>query len=110
MLALRLFVLLQCSLLVLAGVCLIPQPVKRQRSLEDVIKNPWKLSPRQVGQQPCHHEHLHPVGVPVGAEVQRDVWYVQFWLNLLVDGRILGVSAIVALELFLILEIGLSQL
>jgi len=49
MLALRLFVLLQCSLLVLAGVCLIPQPVKRQRSLEDVIKNPWKLSPRLDG-------------------------------------------------------------
>jgi len=41
----------------------------------------------------------------VGAEVQRDIGYVEFGLNFLVDGRILGVSAIVALELFLVLEV-----
>jgi len=49
MLALRLFLVLQCSLLVLAGVCLIPQPIKRQRSLKDVLEKPWRLSPRLDG-------------------------------------------------------------
>ncbi|KAH8412314.1 hypothetical protein KR009_001250 [Drosophila setifemur] len=49
MLALQMFLLLQCSLLVFGGVCLIPQPIKRQRSLKDKLEEAWKVSPRLDG-------------------------------------------------------------
>ncbi|XP_034097824.1 trypsin-1 [Drosophila albomicans] len=48
MLSLQLVVIgaLQCSVIVLGGVCLIPQPVMRQRSL---VNDLWKLQPRLDG-------------------------------------------------------------
>ncbi|XP_034669584.1 trypsin-1 [Drosophila subobscura] len=50
MLSLRVFLLLQCSLLVFAGVCLIPQPIMRQRSLKDtLLKTQPRLDGRIVG-------------------------------------------------------------
>lgn len=41
----------------------------------------------------------------MGAEVQGDVGDVEFGFNFLIDGGILGVAAIIALELFLVLGI-----